>query len=144
MPTFVCSAPLGRLTPVQKTEIAQSITDIYHEETGGPRYMVEVIFHDVAGNYYIAGRPAPVDQICIRGDTRSGKTNEQKNQMVRRIMRDVARASGGAEEAVSVVLCELPAANFGEYGRVVPAPGEEDAWFSSLPDALQVRLRSSA
>jgi phenylpyruvate tautomerase PptA (4-oxalocrotonate tautomerase family) len=145
MPNFVCSAPLGRLTPVQKTAIAQKITDIYHEETGGARYMVEVIFHDLAScNYYVAGRPAPADQICIRGDTRSGKTNEQKNQMVRRLTRDVARASGGAEEAVSVILCELPAANFVHYGRVVPAPGEEDAWFSSLPDVLQERLRRLA
>jgi phenylpyruvate tautomerase PptA (4-oxalocrotonate tautomerase family) len=56
MPTFVCISPLGRLTPVQKTAIAQNITDIYHEETGGIRYMVEVIFHDLApGNYYVAG-----------------------------------------------------------------------------------------
>jgi phenylpyruvate tautomerase PptA (4-oxalocrotonate tautomerase family) len=143
MPNFVCSAPLGRLMPVQKTAIAQKITDIHHEETGGARYMVEVIFHDLASPN-IAGRPAPADQICIRGDTRSGKTNEQKNQMVGRLMRDVARASGGSEEAVSVVLCELPAANFVHYGRVVPAPGEEDAWFSSLPDALQERLRRLA
>jgi phenylpyruvate tautomerase PptA (4-oxalocrotonate tautomerase family) len=143
MPNFVCSAPLGRLMPVQKTAIAQKITDIHHEETGGARYMVEVIFHDLASPN-IAGRPAPADQVCIRGDTRSGKTNEQKNQMVGRLMRDVARASGGSEEAVSVVLCELPAANFVHYGRVVPAPGEEDAWFSSLPDALQERLRRLA
>jgi phenylpyruvate tautomerase PptA (4-oxalocrotonate tautomerase family) len=99
MPNFVCSAPLGRLMPVQKTAIAQKITDIHHEETGGARYMVEVIFHDLASPN-IAGRPAPADQICIRGDTRSGKTNEQKNQMVGRLMRDVARASGGSEEAV--------------------------------------------
>jgi phenylpyruvate tautomerase PptA (4-oxalocrotonate tautomerase family) len=83
----------------------------------------------------------PSDQISIRGDTRSEKTNEQKNRMVRRIMREVPRASGGAGEAVSVALSELPAANFAHYGRIVPEPGDEDAWFSSLPDALQERLR---
>jgi phenylpyruvate tautomerase PptA (4-oxalocrotonate tautomerase family) len=141
MPSFVCSAATGRLTPVQKTEIVCTITAIYHEETGGPCYMVQMIFHDVApGNHYLAGRPAPADQIWIRCDTRSGKTNEHKSQMLRRIMRDVARASGAPEEAVSVLLCELPAANFLEYGRVAPAPGEEDAWFSSLPDGLRERL----
>src|ERR1700758_5265318 len=86
MPNFVCSAPASTKDGNRPK---------YHRH--GARYMVEAIFHDVApGNYYIAGRPAPADQICIRGDTRSGKTNEQKNQMVRRIMRDVARASGGA------------------------------------------------
>ena len=145
MPIYVCTAALGRLTPVQKTEIAQSITAIYHEVTGAPRYMVQVIFHDVApGNHYVAGRPAPADQILIRCDTRSGKTNTQKSQMLRRIMQDVARVGGAAEDAVSVLLCELPAANIAEYGRVAPAPGEEDAWFSSLPDALRERLRALA
>lgn len=144
MPLYVCSAAAGWLTPVQKTEIAELITAIYHEETGGPRYMVTVIFHDVApGNHYVAGRP-PAHQIWIRCDTRSGKTNEQKSQMLRRITQDVARVTGAAEDAVSILLCELPAANFVEYGRVVPAPGEEDAWFSSLPDGLRERLRLSA
>jgi phenylpyruvate tautomerase PptA (4-oxalocrotonate tautomerase family) len=145
MPIYVCTAALGRLTPVQKTEIAKGITAIYHEETGAPGYLVQVIFYDIApGNHYVAGRPAPADQICIRCDTRSGKTNTQKSQMLRRIMQDVARVSGAAEDAVSVLLCELPAANIAEYGRVAPAPGEEDAWFSSLPDALREKLRSLA
>jgi phenylpyruvate tautomerase PptA (4-oxalocrotonate tautomerase family) len=145
MPIYVCTAALGRLTPVQKTEIAKGITAIYREETGAPGYLVQVIFYDIApGNHYVAGRPAPADQICIRCDTRSGKTNTQKSQMLRRIMQDVARVSGAAEDAVSVLLCELPAANIAEYGRVAPAPGEEDAWFSSLPDALRERLRALA
>ena len=64
--------------------------------------------------------------------------------MLRRIMQDVARISGAAEDAVSVLLCELPAANIAEYGRIAPSPGEEDAWFSSLPDALRERLRALA
>jgi len=145
MPIYVCTAALGRLTPVQKTDIATRITAIYREETGAPGYLVQVIFYDIApGNHYVAGRPAPADQICIRCDTRSGKTNTQKSQMLRRIMQDVARVSGAAEDAVSVLLCELPAANIAEYGRVAPAPGEEDAWFSSLPDALRERLRALA
>ena len=145
MPLYACTATLGRLTPAQKTEIAKTITAIYHEETGAPGYLVQVIFYDIApGNHYVAGRPAPADQICIRCDTRSGKTNTQKSQMLRRIMQDVARVGGAAEDAVPVLLCELPAANIAEYGRVAPAPGEEDAWFSSLPDALREKLRSLA
>jgi phenylpyruvate tautomerase PptA (4-oxalocrotonate tautomerase family) len=39
MPIYVCSAATGRLMPVQKTEIARSITEIYHEVTGVPRYL---------------------------------------------------------------------------------------------------------
>ena len=141
MPTFVCSASTGRLTPVQKTEIARGITDIYHEVTGAPRYYVQVIFHDVApGNNYVAGQPAPADKMVIRCDTRSGKTNEQRSQMVRRIMQNVAKASGADEDALTVLVCEIPIANVAEYGRVAPSPEEDDAWFSSLPDAIRERL----
>jgi hypothetical protein len=31
-----------------------------------------------------------------------------------------------------------------DYGRVLLPPGEEDAWFSSLPDAMRERLRPLA
>ena len=109
--------------------------------TGAPRYFVQVIFHDIApGNNYVAGQSAPSDKMVIRCDTRSGKTNEQKSQMVRRIMKDVARASGAAEDALTVLVCEIPVANIAEYGRVAPAPEEDDGWFSSLPDAMRERL----
>jgi phenylpyruvate tautomerase PptA (4-oxalocrotonate tautomerase family) len=143
MPVYVCSAPAGRLTPVQKSEIARSITTIHHEETGAARFFVQVIFHDLApDNHYVADRPASADQIWVRGDIRSGRTNEQKSRMLRRIMRDVGRASGAAEDAVWVYLSDLPAENLTEYGRILPLPGQEDAWVSSLPGALQARLRS--
>ena len=143
MPLYACTSTWGRLTPAQKTEIAETITTIYHEETGAPGYLVQVVFYDIApGNHYLAGRPAPVDEICIRCDTRSGKTSTEKSQMLRRITQGVAKASGAPEHAVSVLLCELPLANMAEYGRNAPAPGDEDAWFASLPEALQERLKA--
>src|SRR5260370_3178390 len=105
MPIYVCTAALGRLTPVQKTEIAKGITAIYHEETGAPGYLVQVIFYDIApGNHYVAGRPTPAAQICIRSDTRRGKTTKPKSQMLRRIMQHVATAIGAAEHPLSLFL----------------------------------------
>ena len=41
MPTYVCSAATGRLTSDQKAQIVRSITEIHHEETGAPRYLVQ-------------------------------------------------------------------------------------------------------
>jgi phenylpyruvate tautomerase PptA (4-oxalocrotonate tautomerase family) len=145
MPTYVCAAAAGRLTPDQKAEIARSLTAIHHEETGAPRYLVQVIFYDVASNgHYVAGRPAPADQIWVRADIRDGRTNEQKTKLLRRIMEDVGKASGAAEETVWVYLSEILAGNVAEYGRVLLPPGSEDAWFATLPDALRERLRSLA
>jgi phenylpyruvate tautomerase PptA (4-oxalocrotonate tautomerase family) len=112
---------------------------------GAPRYLVQVIFYDIApDSHYVAGRLAPADQIWVRADIRSGRTNEQKSQMLRRIMQEVSRISGVAEEMVWVYLSEIPPANIAEYGHVLPAPGEEDAWFSTLPDALREKLRPLA
>jgi phenylpyruvate tautomerase PptA (4-oxalocrotonate tautomerase family) len=82
MPTYVCTAAVGRLTPVQKTEIVRRITAIHHEETGAPRYLVQVIFYDVApDSHYVAGQLAPADQIWVRADIRSGRTNEQNRKV---------------------------------------------------------------
>ena len=145
MPTYVCSAAAGRLTPLQKTEIVRVITAIHHEETGAPRYLVQVIFYDlVPDSHYVAGQLAPADQIWVRGDIRGGRTNEQKSQMLRRIMQDVGKASGAAKETVWVYLSDIPAENVAEYGRALPPPGSEEAWFATLPDALREELRSLA
>jgi hypothetical protein len=43
--------------------------------------------------------------------------------MLRRIVQDVGRVSGAAEDAVWVYLCDVPAANVAEDGRVLLPPG---------------------
>lgn len=145
MPTYACSAAAGRLTPAQKVEIVQSITAIHHEETGAPRYLVQVIFYDIApGNHYIGGQLAPAGQMWIRGDIRDGRTEEQKSRMISRILQEVSRTTEIGEDEVWVYLSDIPAHNIAEYGRVLPAPGGENAWFARLPAALRERLGSVA
>jgi phenylpyruvate tautomerase PptA (4-oxalocrotonate tautomerase family) len=141
MPTYACSAAAGRLTPAQKTDIVRCITTVHHEETGAPRYLVQVIFYEVAsGNHYIAGELARPDQIWIRGDIRNGRSEEQKGKILRRILQGVANSAAAAEEAVWVYLSDIPATNIAEYGRILPLPGSEDAWFAALSDPLKARL----
>jgi phenylpyruvate tautomerase PptA (4-oxalocrotonate tautomerase family) len=136
MPTYVCSAAIGRLTPVQKAEIARSITAIHHEETGAPRYLVQVIFYDLApDSHYVAGQLAPAAQIWARGDIRGGRTNEQKSQMLRRIMQAVSRASGAAEDAVWVYVYDIPAASVAEYGRTASRAGGRMVLVATRRDA---------
>jgi phenylpyruvate tautomerase PptA (4-oxalocrotonate tautomerase family) len=133
MPTYVCSTAAGRLTPTQKTDIVRCITTVHHEEVDAPRYLVQVIFCEVAsGNHYIAGEPARPDQIWIRGDLRGGRTEEQKGKILRRILQGVAKfAAAAAEEAVWVYLSDIPATNISEYGRILPLPERR---LPGLPD----------
>ena len=141
MPTYACSAAAGRLTPAQKLQIVQSITAIHHEETGAPRYLVQVIFYDIApGSHYIGGQLAPPG----RGDIRDGRTEEQKSRMISRILQEVSRTTEIGEDEVWVYLSDIAAHNIAEYGRVLPAPGGENAWFAALPAALRERLGSVA
>ena len=120
MPTYACSAAAGRLTPAQKVQIVQSITAIHHEETGAPRYFVQMIFYDFApGNHYIGGQSAPAGQLWIRGDIRDGRTEEQKSRIISRILQEVSRTSEIAEDEIWVYLCDIPAHNIAEYGRVL-------------------------
>jgi phenylpyruvate tautomerase PptA (4-oxalocrotonate tautomerase family) len=122
-------------------DIVQCITRVHHEETGAPGYLVQVIFYEVAsGNHYIAGELASPEQIWIRGDLRSGRTEEQKAQILRRILQGVAKSTDAPEEAVWVYLSDIPATNIAEYGRILPLPGGENAWFETLPDPLKARL----
>lgn len=143
MPVFFCTVAEGRLTSDQKADIAEAITTNYNEETGAPRYLVQVIFNDInPGNHYIAGRVGSADQIWVRFDTRSGKTDAEKNNMIQRILRDVAKISGAEQDSVSVLLNETDYSHITECGRICPAPGQEAAWFASLPDSLQQQLRA--
>lgn len=78
MPTFTCFTAPGKLTLPQKAEIANWCTSVYHEEFGIKRYLIQVIFEEVAsGDQYIAGQPAP-DVVWIRCDVRSGR-DEARN-----------------------------------------------------------------
>jgi hypothetical protein len=73
-----------------------------------------------------------------RTDRRAKEPDAPTNDAGRR------QACGAAQDAVWIYLCDIPAANIAEYGRVMPPPGKEDAWFSSLPDAMRERPRPLA
>lgn len=143
MPTYVFSTEAGRLTQSQRLAIVRSLTTIHAEETGAPRYLVQVVFQDVQPHsLYVGGEAAPAGQVWIRGDIRSGRTAAVKRRMIERILYEVCAATGIAEEEVWVYICDIPADNIAEYGRVLPPPGGEAAWLTTLPEGLRTRLLS--
>jgi phenylpyruvate tautomerase PptA (4-oxalocrotonate tautomerase family) len=109
MPTFTCFTSPGALTPAQKDGIARVCTDVYHEEFGLARYLIQVIFCEVAvGDRYIAGQPAPPDLIWIRCDLREGRNETQKAKLLHRLRQGVADAANVSDEAIWIYLCDIP------------------------------------
>ena len=58
------------------------------------------------------------------------------------IVQAVSEISGVEESAIWVYLCNLAPDDMVEYGRVLPPPGQEQAWFEALPAELQRYLTS--
>jgi phenylpyruvate tautomerase PptA (4-oxalocrotonate tautomerase family) len=115
--------------------------EIHHEVAIAPRYFVQVVFAELTANsIFLAGEPAPAGHVWIRADIRAGRTPEQKRELLQRITTEVGRTLGTSPEHVWVYICDIPGPNIAEYGRVLPNPGEEEAWFAQLPGNLRERL----
>ena len=141
MPTYLCFAAAGRLTPEDKARIAKTITRAHSEEAHAPSYFAEVIFQEFGPDqYFLGGQPGPSTQLWIRGDIRAGRTEQQRSSLLLRLAREVGALVGGSAEDVWVYLNELQADNMVEYGALLPRPGGEEAWFLALPETLRQRL----
>ena len=162
MPTFECFTAPGKLTVVQKAQIANWCTSVYHEEFGIARFLIQVIFEEFAsGDQYIGGQPAP-DIIWIRCDVRSGRNEELKSRLLQRVQQGVAKTANIPEESVWFYLNDLPAMNIMEWGHIMPRPNaaetidivtvndpgavvqDDERWFEALSEPTKARLRALA
>ena len=101
MPTYVCWARAGQLSPDQRQRIAKSITEIHHDVALAPRYFVQVIFNELEPHsHYVGGAEAEPNHIWIRADIRSGRTQEQKGRLLTRIVDDVCAISDVSRENI--------------------------------------------
>jgi phenylpyruvate tautomerase PptA (4-oxalocrotonate tautomerase family) len=103
MPTYVVTAPEGRLAPAQKEALARRITDLHCEHTGAPAYFAQVLFTDVkAGNYFLGGKPLKDDNIFVHGQIRAGRGPEIKEPLIMDLMRATANIAQTQESHVQV------------------------------------------
>jgi phenylpyruvate tautomerase PptA (4-oxalocrotonate tautomerase family) len=137
MPTYVCSVPAGSLTISQKTAVAEAIARIHNEATGAPQFLVQVIIDENQSRDRFLGGQLTTNHIWIRGDIRAGRTEEQRKKLMLNIVRDVSQITGVNEDSIWVYLCNLEPTDMVEYGQVLPAPGDEQAWFAQLPQPLK-------
>ena len=108
MPTFECFTAPGKLTVVQKAQIANWCTSVYHEEFGIARFLIQVIFEEFAsGDQYIGGQPAP-DIIWIRCDVRSGRNEELKSRLLQRVQKALPRPPTSWRTRSGFILMTFP------------------------------------
>jgi phenylpyruvate tautomerase PptA (4-oxalocrotonate tautomerase family) len=139
MPTYVCYLPRDRFSPDQKRQIVDAITFRHSEATGAPSYFVQVVIEEARADRYLGGEHTS-DHIWVRGDIRAGRTEEQRTGMMTKMMQDISLVTSVKQENVWIYLCNLDPTDMIEYGHVLPAPGQEKAWFESLPASLRTYL----
>jgi len=142
MPTYLLLAPANRLSPAQKARAAAEITRVHNEITGAASFFAQVIVHEVpAGNYFLGGRPLAGDQLFLHGQIRAGRSALDRQRLLFALRDVVAEAASAARHSVWVYLLDLPARDMIEYGRMLPEPGDEQAWLNNLPEADLAFLR---
>lgn len=146
MPTYFVTAPLGRLTAQQKERMAADITHVHCAVTAAPAYFAQVIFNDVPkGNYFVGGRALQgQEHVYVHGHIRAGRDAATKEKLVLDLMHAVAAAAQLSSHCVQVYVTEIPARQIAEYGRLLPHPGEEAAWWDSIPSDLRKHMESIA
>jgi phenylpyruvate tautomerase PptA (4-oxalocrotonate tautomerase family) len=142
MPTYVCVVEAGLLNDQQKQRIASAITRLHGETTGAPTWLVQVVIDENEQRQRYLGGQRAEHQIWIRADIRAGRTSEQRQRLMLGIVQAISEISGVEESAIWVYLCNLAPDDMVEYGRVLPLPGQEQAWFEALPSELQRHLTS--
>lgn len=92
-----------------------------------PGSYVNVVFHELpADAVFTDGQPGR--PLLINGWVRTGHPEAQSSQLVAEVAAAASRVTGIPAKRILVVLQNSPAHLAIEGGRVLPAPGEEEAW----------------
>jgi phenylpyruvate tautomerase PptA (4-oxalocrotonate tautomerase family) len=123
MPLYRCTVAEGLTTLEQRSLIAKEITRIHCDVTGAPPSFVHAFFADDREGRLPAGR-----QAVVLGSIRTGRTPEQKEQLVSDMRRAIASILGWDEDEVLVATVDVPARWVMEGGELLPEPGQEESW----------------
>jgi phenylpyruvate tautomerase PptA (4-oxalocrotonate tautomerase family) len=130
------------LDDAKRSAIASAISKAHSEATGAPPFFVQVIFEEAKPGRRFLGGSEINDHVWIHGDIRAGRTLETRKSLMLSLMKEVAKILGLLETQVWVYLHSLEPTDIVEYGHVLPAHGEEKAWFDGLPQTLKDYLLS--
>ena len=127
MPIYTCTTTESILTADSKTALAVEIARIHSAINHVPSTYVNVVFHELpADAIYTDGRPAA--PVLVSGWVRAGHPDADTTRLATEISTAATRVTGIPAERVIVVFTSSPAHYAVEGGRVLPEPGQEQAW----------------
>jgi len=129
MPVYTCTTTTATLTADVKSALAQQISRIHAEINHVPSTYVNVVFHELpAGGIYTDG--APANPVLVNGWVRSGHPADKTTRLATEIAAAVSRIANVDPDRVLMVIQNSPASGAVEGGRILPEPGQEQAWIA--------------
>ncbi|HXO48626.1 MAG TPA: tautomerase family protein [Mycobacterium sp.] len=129
MPVYTCTTTTSTLTADIKGALAQEISRIHAEIDHVPSTYVNVVFHELpADGIYTDGVPA--NPVLVNGWVRSGHPADKTTLLATEIAAAVSRIANVDPDRVLMVIQNSPASGAIEGGRVLPEPGQEQAWIA--------------
>jgi phenylpyruvate tautomerase PptA (4-oxalocrotonate tautomerase family) len=130
MPVYTCTTTTGTLNADFKSALAQEISRIHAKINHVPSTYVNVVFHELpAGRIYTEGVPA--NPVLVNSWVRSGHPlDDETTRLATEIAAAVSRIANVDPDRVLMVIQNSPASGAVEGGRVLPEPGQEQAWIA--------------
>ena len=129
MPTYTVTVANLSLSQQQKSKIAEAITAAHNAQTGAPRFFAQVLFSAASGgDHFVGGRVNAAPQVYVHGLVREDRSTEVKQALMSQMLEDIARIVDITSEDVWIYLQDIPATQMIEFGRFLPAPGDEAEW----------------
>ena len=141
MPTYTVTVANLSLSPQQKSQIAEAITAAHSAQTGAPRFFAQVLFSAAnEGDHFVGGRVNSAPQVYVHGLVREGRSAEVKQALMSQMLEEVAQIVGITGEDVWIYLQDIPATQMIEFGRFLPAPGDEAEWAKEMSPEKRASL----
>jgi phenylpyruvate tautomerase PptA (4-oxalocrotonate tautomerase family) len=129
VPIYTLTTTASTLNTEVKAALAGEIGRIHSSINHVPSTYVNVVFHELpADGVYTDGVPA--NPVLVSGWVRAGHPEAETTRLATEIAAAVSRIADIAVDRVLVVIQSSPARSAVEGGRVLPEPGQEQAWFA--------------
>jgi len=141
MPTYTVTVANLALSLQQKSQVAEAITTAHHTQTGAPRFFAQVLFcAAIEGEHFVGGSVNKSPQVYVHGLVRQGRSTGVKQALMSQMLEEIVRIADITTEDVWIYLQDIPATQMIEFGRFLPAPGEEAEWEREMTPEKRARL----